>query len=223
MGLNSSHEHDLNRFYGLIGKLEKGLKGKRYFNQDYGKSYWPDGGVYFIFEESQNRKNDLNGMRVTRVGKSSSLSRRWNQHRGKAGGGGNHRISALRSHVGNAFISKDRLDVATWNEDDVPKSSVPSAEVLVERLVSEFIRNRMQLLWLSVPSASVRSYIEENSIAILSNETNPIDKPSIDWLGNHSPEVEIRLSGLWNVQHVRELYEPGFLDVLEKYVISTIG
>jgi len=90
----------------------------------------------------------------------------------------------------------------SWNQGrDVPKH-IRLAEVPLERVVSEYIC-RMPFLWVAIddiPSAqSNRSYVEKHSIGFLSNFAKPkLDPPSRNWLGNSSPELTIRKSGLWN-------------------------
>ena len=39
-----------------------------------------------------------------------------------------------------------------------------------------------------------------------------VDPPSEHWLGHHAEAPEIRSSGLWNVNHVGEDYDPRLLD-----------
>jgi hypothetical protein len=74
----------------------------------------------------------------------------------------------------------------------------------------------MSVLWVEVPDepgpGSDRAYIERNSIALLSNHCRPPDAPSDAWLGRHSPRAEIRGSGLWNLNHTGESYQPAFLE-----------
>ena len=49
----------------------------------------------------------------------------------------------------------------------------------------------------------------------LSNYGKALINPRSDeWLGNDSPNKKIRQSGLWNVDHVDESYDPAFLDHL---------
>ena len=83
----------------------------------------------------------------------------------------------------------------------------------------------MPFLWLAVDDdpgpASQRGVIERNAIALLSNyniQDDPLDPPSLSWLGLHADRKSIRHSGLWNVNHVAESYDPGFLDLLESLV-----
>lgn len=82
----------------------------------------------------------------------------------------------------------------------------------------------MPFLWLAVDDPpgpdSDRGYIERNAIALLSNygAPQPIDPPSATWLGRHAAADAIRRSGLWNVNHVVNRYEPVFLGFLDSYV-----
>jgi hypothetical protein len=69
---------------------------------------------------------------------------------------------------------------------------------------------------------SLRRVIERNAIALLSNAgKEPLDPPSNRWLGRHSNHEAVRLSGLWNQQHVSEAYDPGFLELLATAVGNT--
>ena len=76
----------------------------------------------------------------------------------------------------------------------------------------------MPFLWLKVDDPpgpdSLRGYIERNAMGLLSNYRRQpiIDPPSENWLGNWSDKIEIQESGLWNVNHVEEEYDPQFLE-----------
>ena len=62
-----------------------------------------------------------------------------------------------------------------------------------------------------------------DSIALLSNELEPLNSPSPSWLGRHSPREEIRRSGLWNLDYVWERYDPDCFGVLEELAGDTLG
>jgi hypothetical protein len=47
-----------------------------------------------------------------------------------------------------------------------------------------------------------------------------IDPPSERWLGKWASSAEIQASGLWNVNHVDENYEPNFLSVMEELIFE---
>jgi len=73
-------------------------------------------------------------------------------------------------------------------------------------------------------SLSQRAYIERNSIALLSNHgklgtTAAIDPTSRGWLGFHCANPKVRLSGLWNDDHVTDgRWGPEFLSRFEQKV-----
>lgn len=108
---------DLVEFYQLMERLGAKCGGKRRLAECHGRMDWPKRGVYFFFEEGEERSDTGNGPRVVRVGThavtSSSKTTLWNrlsQHRGSAQGmGGNHRGSIFRLLVGNAIRNRDNL------------------------------------------------------------------------------------------------------------------
>jgi hypothetical protein len=94
-----------------------------------------------------------------------------------------------------------------------------------ERRVSQYIRD-LPFLWIDVDDEpgpeSDRAYIERNALALVSNyRKDSLDPRSDDWLGRDSPRSEISDSGLWNINHVGEQYDPAFLDRLADAVEET--
>jgi hypothetical protein len=137
--------------------------------------------------------------------------------------GGNHRGSIFRLLVGLA-LANQRPEVAcsTWGTGSSAAREIRESERNLEAAVSEHI-GRMTLLSLPLDDepgrSSLRGYIEKNVIALLSNFGRPaIDPPSPNWLGHYCPREKVRLSGLWNSDHVDEDYDPEFLTVLEQIV-----
>ncbi|NLF00831.1 MAG: hypothetical protein GX601_07620 [Anaerolineales bacterium] len=200
---------------------------------------WPLRGVYFFFEPGEIRTTSGEGARVVRVGthalKAGSGRTLWHRlstHQGTMGGrnagGGNHRGSIFRQHVGRALIRRDSwpADVASqWDVGSSAPSSVTRAERPLERAVSDHIR-QMPFLWVSIGDApgphTRRGHIEQQAIALLSNfRPGPaIDPPSEEWLGRWAPSPEIQGSGLWNVEHTSDDYTATFLQELDGYVNS---
>ena len=93
------------------------------------------------------------------------------------------------------------------------------AEADIEAFVSKYI-GQMPFLWLNVDDrpgpGSSRGHIERNAIALLSGYSrHAADGPSTEWLGQYSGHEKVRLSGLWNNNHVDETYDPLFLDEME--------
>ncbi|MBW3671772.1 MAG: hypothetical protein KY432_08895, partial [Acidobacteria bacterium] len=189
---------------------------------------WPQRGLYFFFENEEIRTDSGSGGRVVRVGTHAvsrgSKSMLWNrlsQHRGSMkSGGGNHRGSVFRQLLGSSLLQR-RIDLAcpSWASGSSAPRSVREAELELECAVSETIR-AMPFVVLPADDEpgpqSVRVYLERNSIALLSNwDREVIDPPSPEWLGHLSTSEKVRRSGLWNSNHVEEIYDSKFLDELE--------
>jgi len=223
--------HDVVRFYDLLGDLSRSVGGSRRLANCNGRSGWPTKGVYFFFEDGEVRTSSGTGPRVVRVGThgltanaNTSLWQRLNAHQGfvagGSAGGGNHRSSVFRLHVGAAMLAHDGQIHPTWGKGSSAPRAVRLAEHPVELRVSAHIR-AMPFLWLDVSGGiddgrAARARIEANTIALLSNRglaaEEAIDPPTADWLGSHSRNADVRESGLWNVRHVGDRYSPSFLD-----------
>ena len=228
---------DTDRLYELLEELARRVGGKQKLKDCTGYMDWPDRGVYVFFARNEYRDSG-DQLRVTRIGthavsegSSTSLWDRLRTHRGALRGtyegGGNHRGSVFRKRVGEAFVERDSLhdEYPHWGEGSSAKRERRLSELEMEQRVSDYIRD-LPFLWLNVddePSAdSQRAYIERNTIALLSNyQRDAVDARADDWLGNHSRSQKIRDSGLWNVNHVDEEYEPGFLDALHEAIERT--
>jgi hypothetical protein len=193
----------------------------------------PDSGVYLFFDEQEHRLKDIDQLRVVRVGthgvasgSKASLRNRMRTHFGTSSGEGNHRSSIFRLHTGRSLINA-RLtpSVSSWGSAAIDKSGL-AAERELEKVVSAYL-GKLHVLLIAVPGESDkhndRAYIEQSLIALLSNSRKPLDPPSCDWLGLHSAKLEIRQSGLWNVNHVDQRFDPEFLKVFEYYVSLTAG
>jgi NAD(P)-dependent dehydrogenase (short-subunit alcohol dehydrogenase family) len=106
---------DVKRFYEILEALENKLGGKRTLANCNGRMGWPEREVYFFFELGEYRSTSGVGMRVVRVGthaltekSKTTLWNRLSQHQGTIkSGGGNHRGSIFRHHVGTALIARD--------------------------------------------------------------------------------------------------------------------
>ncbi len=233
---------DIVRFYELLDLLALRSGGPRTTNELNNYHDWPTRGVYFFFEPSEARRDSGAGMRVVRVGthavtagSKSTLRQRLGQHRGSMSGGGNHRGSIFRHLIGQALLASGGLPPCnSWGVKNdkrkatealqINRETLDTAEGPVELAVSKHIA-AMPFLWLGIddePSRdSLRSVVEQNAIALLSNhERSEIDPPSGDWLGHYSNRNLVRESGLWNQQHVTESHDPDYLDMLESLVVN---
>jgi hypothetical protein len=223
---------ELDHFYALLAELEQRCGGKMRLEECHGRMGWPGRGVYFFFEGGEFREDGFSP-RVVRVGthalrkSKSKLWGRLSQHKGSTGGltpgGGNHRGSIFRLHVGTALLASGEWPAAihtSWSVGSTAKSHVRRAEYALERAVSAHI-GAMPFLLLEVDDPegpqSERGVIEAGAIALLSNSSRaPIDAPSADWLGQHASSRLVRESGLWNVDHVQDPPAGLFLKLLAR-------
>lgn len=234
-----SRKADIDRLYELVDRLEEQVDGKETLSDCHGRMDWPERGIYLFFAPNETRaENDQ--LRITRIGthavserSETSLWDRLITHRGTFSGkyadGGNHRGSVFRLRVGEALIERnDRHEkYPEWGVGTSAGSELREQELEHELRVSEYIRD-LPLLWLKVndePSPeSRRAYLERNLIALLSNyDRESIDSRDSSWLGKHSSSEAIRRSGLWNVDHVSEDYEPSFLHTFDNQIEETSG
>ena len=140
-------------------------------------------------------------------------------------GGGNHRGSIFRLHVGTALLTSGDWPAGvrvSWGSGNTAKGKVREDEYPIEIAVSQHIGS-MPFLWVAVDdepdSGSDRAVIETSAIALLSNARRPaVDSPSALWLGQLANREAVRTSGLWNVEHVHSSPSVGFLDVLTRHV-----
>jgi hypothetical protein len=216
------------RFYALIARLRE-LPGQgKSLGECEARDVWPRRGVYFFTEPGEYRGNSADSPRVVRVGthavSTGSRATLWSRlraHRGTGAGGGNHRGSIFRLHLGHAIAKRDALSVSSWGNKSTASRATREAEAPHEHRVSEYLA-RMSVMWVSVDDdpgpQSARAVIERGAIALLSNRLSPVDPPSDNWLGRTSSRPEIQRSGLWNLNYVSDDVQLGFLDLLSDAV-----
>jgi hypothetical protein len=227
---------DVDRFYALLSKLEERVGGKRRLGECTGYMDWPERGLYFFFAPDEYRDEQL---RVTRIGthavSEGSQTALWDRlrthrgaNRGTYEGGGNHRGSVFRKRVGEAIIERDEIhdEYPDWGVGSSAAREQRLTELELERRVSDYVRD-LPFLWVKVEDEpgpdSDRAYLERNTIALLSNyERDPIDTRQ-NWLGEYSWSEKIRESGLWNVDHVDEGYDPQFLEIFREKIERTMS
>jgi hypothetical protein len=218
---------DTDRFYDMLDRLGQAYGAARTLATSTARDGWPSHGLYFFYERGETRSTGR--PRVVRVGthalsrtSRTTLWQRLAQHRGHTRGsnrgGGNHRSSVFRLHVGAALLRRDHAPaelIESWLGSR-PDPRYRETERAHERRVSDYI-GAMPLLWLSVPTrgdgTSERGYLERNSIGLLSRSAGGVDQASPDWLGKYAVNPAVVRSELWNVNHVDDEYDARFLDL----------
>ena len=232
-----SRDTDQNSLYSMLDDLRRSVGGYRYLRTARRSDGWPERGVYFFFEKTAAARRPA-GLRLVRIGthalKTGARSTLWsrlNQHQGtRAGrhpGGGHHRGSVFRKHVGRALLRRDEYPEVirtSWGIGSTADRATRDAEHPLEHAVSSYIGD-LPFLWVDVGDtpgpASDRGTIERNAIGLLSEsgQARNVDS-SRAWLGALADRDAIRDSGLWNVNHVYDGYDRSFLDVLSGCIAS---
>jgi hypothetical protein len=154
-------------------------------------------GINFHFDSSILRQNGKS-FKIVRVGRTGAPLKLL-FHRGHENGGGRHRLSNFREHVGRAMMHKEKLHhlYPGWG-----KAEPETDEHHLEVKTSTYIRP-LPFLHLPELDNKKRKIIECRSIELLSNRNQPvqIDVPHADWLGHHLPG-KVAESHLWNTEHV---------------------
>ncbi len=118
----------------------------------------------------------------------------------------------------NSHLADQSTSPEAWHRH-APTATRASLSALehLDRRETRHIRRTWPSVGVDEPSStSARQVIEANTIALLSNARKPpIDPPSPGWLGHHADREAIRESGLWNVNHVCQAFNPAALDLLE--------
>ena len=219
----------LDELYGLLDRAAQRTGGPRRLGEATARHGWPSHGVYFFLEPGEYREDGYT-LRVVRVGThaltATSRTKLWDRlrtHRGRVGGrnpgGGNHRGSIFRLHVGTALLARDgNFTSATWGHGSSAPRETRDREVALEQAVSRHL-GAMHVVVLDVPDRHDRAAIERGCIALLSNHHRPaVDPPSPQWLGQHADRRVIRSSGLWNVNHVDEHPRDGVLSLVAAHL-----
>ncbi len=176
------------------------------------KTLIPSNGIYILFEEGE-KGHDTD--RIVRVGTHTGdgqLFSRLKQHFEI----NNKDRSIFRKNIGRAILTKENDQyIEKWELDlttsENKKKFSPLIDIeyqnKIENKVSKIIQEKFSFIVFEVNEKSERLILESRIISEISN----CDKcsPSNSWLGNYSPKLKIRKSGLWLVN---ELYKKGFDD-----------
>jgi hypothetical protein len=208
---------DLRKLYLYIDTARK--KGHTFKFSELPNSKLAKRGVYIFLDPRE--ENFLNeGPRIVRIGthavsfeSKSTLRTRLRSHFGQMDGGGNHRGSIFRLHVGRALLESGELSFQkeSWGEGQHAPAEIREEEVELERKVSTYL-STLEVFVIPVddePSKdSLRAHIETQLIALCTENFETIDTSEINWLGHHSPMPPIVKSGLWNLRDVAKKYKP---------------
>jgi hypothetical protein len=216
------------RFIRLVAELGR-AQGFPRLEDAVARGGLPARGVYFFIDSSEPAAPDSLPGRIVRVGahglitgSRSTLIGRLRQHHGSPTGGGNHRGSVFRQHVGFAMIGSGTAGASSWGSKRPDRLREASLEIEVSRYLRALL-----VVVLDVPDEpgpnSLRGLVERNAVGLLAGASPGEESSSPAWLGRQAKEEAIRASGLWNVRHVDHPVEAAFLRELESLAMRQLG
>ncbi|ABD08171.1 hypothetical protein RPB_3475 [Rhodopseudomonas palustris HaA2] len=225
------------QFYKIMHELYVAQGGGRLLADCTGRQGWPDRGVYFFLENNEANAASLFPRRMPRIvrvgthavssGSKTTLWDRLSTHRGALSGGGSHRSSIFRLHVGRTLLTSQPEfgNLKSWGVGQVASKEIRTTESALEAEVSKTL-GTMRVLWLDIgdePAVdSDRAFVEQSSIGLLSRFNVLTPQAPDEWLGRQSHDYRIFLSGLWNLNYTFRRPHREFLTVLRRYVDITL-
>lgn len=161
-------------------------------------------GLYFFYEKGEISTHAPEG-RIVRIGNhprsQDSLKKRLRMH---YSGGKNGSVfrkflggAILRKNDPNSACLKPSLGQGHWEKQDLHTCENCKP---VENRVSQLLRTSFRFRCIKIEDRELRNHFEGKLIATIS--LCPICKPSDSWLGKYAYSDKVKLSGLWNSDHV---------------------
>lgn len=183
----------------------------------------PTNGIYFFYENGESCSHSQGTPRIVRVGthRDGNFQFRIAEHfllderkmMFTKDQPAPHDRSIFRKHIGRALLNRARDPyLSVWDTDFTPRSARDACghlrdinkEMEVERQVTQIIRERFSFRFTAIADQTNRMGSQGLERALIGTLAGcGRCSPSRDWLGQHSPNQQIRTSGLWLIQHLR--------------------
>lgn len=185
------------RLHGLLHQLP------RYRKEDISKITF-DNGICFFFEEGEIYSGYD---RIVRVGShitDNKLKQRLRDHYKP-----NQEGSIFRKSIGKALFRYDQYKFEEMLDLQLASGKLPlgikryEKEKNIEHRISKYLNNKFSFVCVKVEDKKMRLRFEEGIVALLHNTED--FKPSNQWFGKYSPNDEIRSSGLWLREGLKDM------------------
>jgi len=183
----------------------------------------PRNGIYFFYENNEIWEHNGNKPRVVRIGthRDGNFRSRIKEHYlleeskmnfDRKNSKPSDR-SIFRKNIGRAILNRDKDDyIKIWEIDFTSRRNREllgykrniDKERSMESTITKILRNKFFYRFFLIEHQIERmgsQGLESSLIGTLAGCKKC--RPSIKWLGNHSPKKQIQESGLWLVQHLR--------------------
>lgn len=200
--------------------LHKQLEKLPLFRYPFDLNKLPDDGIYFFYERGETWGHGKNKPRIVRIGthRSGNFKSRISEHYllderkmdFNSTQAAPRERSIFRKNIGRALLNKQKsnyLDI--WEIDFTNKKSRKTKghlrniklEKKIEGQISRILRENFSFRFIEIKNEMGSEGLESRLIGTVAQ--CQLCKPSVRWLGQYSPKSEIRESGLWLVQHLR--------------------
>ncbi len=173
----------------------------------YQESQIPKNGIYVLFEDGEVAHGKSRIVRIGTHTGNNQLRSRLKQHFLNE----KKDRSIFRKNIGRCLLNRDNDPFLEFWELDLTShtAKVEHAAKIdfikqneIERRVSEYIQGHLRFVAFEVRDKDSRLDLESKIISTVSLCENC--DPSATWLGRHSPKSKIKLSGLWQVNELRQ-------------------
>jgi hypothetical protein len=207
----------------LCGELHKNLDALPLFSYPFDVAALPNDGIYFFYEQGECSGHISAKPRIVRVGthRNGNFRSRIAEHflldeRKMAfteDQSRPHDRSIFRCHIGRALLNKAHDPyLSVWSMNFTKRETRDtkrhlrdiSKEVAIEE-VTGILRQKFSFRFIEIADQMQRMGKQGLEGALIGTLAScPQCTPSDSWLGRGSPTVQIRESGLWLVQHLRD-------------------
>lgn len=183
----------------------------------------PKNGIYFFYEKGEIWGHDGNKPRTVRIGthKGRNFRSRIKEHylldeskmnfdRNKPKPSDR---SIFRKNIGRALLNRDRDDyLQIWEIDFMTRKNREclghkrdiDKEKRIESKTTRILRERFYFRFVMIDGQTERMGSKGLESSLIGTVAScKLCKPSDKWLGNYSPKIQIKESGLWLVQHLK--------------------
>lgn len=206
----------------MCEKLHLLFLARKSFQIPFNPSQIPNNGIYIVFENGEEAHGTRRIVHVGTHTGDNQLRSRIRQHFLQE----NKDRSIFRKTLGGAllkrrnhpFLEQWELDLSTPKAREEHKGKLDiQQQVLVEKMVSEYMQKNLQFIVLEVEDKIARLDLESKIISTVSRCDEC--KSSAAWLGSSSPKEKIRESGLWLLSDLyKDQLDKGDFEKLKSYL-----
>jgi len=183
----------------------------------------PENGIYFFYENGEKWAHGGNRLRIVRIGthRDGNFRSRIREHylldQTKMNFNKNNPKpsdrSIFRKNIGRALLNREKNGyLLIWDTDFMKRKNIESfahkrdidTEKRIESEITKILRENFSFRFVMTDNQTKRMGNEGLESHLIGTVANcGLCRPSLSWLGNYSPKMEIKNSGLWLVQHLK--------------------